>query len=329
MTHATTALRRVRSLAASQDDVVTRQQVLDSGVPEQLLRMLVAAGDWKRLQRGTYLVEPAREGGDLQRSWGRSGVLLVPGAVVSHHTAAVLLGVQGVPRTGVVHVTRAAKAAPRRLLVPHRAVLGPHDVVDLGGLLVTSPCRTLADLVPRLDPMTGLAVLDSALHTELASSSDLDAAHAIAERFAGHPITAGVWAMADGRAASPLESRVRWRCVRCGVVPVELQRVVLGRSGEVVARADFSFDWGQLHEALGVPLPPGPLRKLPLLGEADGRRYHPDLDDELEDTLVWDRRRQNAVTALGFSVVRFTWSDTLSRGAVAAGLRDQLLGEAA
>lgn len=329
MTHPTAALSRLRSLAAAQDDVVTRQQVLDSGVPEQLLRMLVAAGGWKRLQRGTYLVEPDREGSDLQRSWGRSGVLLVPGSVVSHHTAAVLMGLQGVPRTGVVHVTRSAKAAPRKLLVPHRAVLGPDDVVDLGGLLVTSPRRTLADVVPRLDPMTGLAVLDSALHTGLASDSDLVAAHATAERFAGHPITARVWAMADGRAASPLESRVRWRCVDRGVFPVELQRVVLGRHGELVARADFSFDWDQLHQALGVPLPPGPLRRLPLLGEADGRRYHPDLDDELEDAFIWDRRRQNAVTSLGFCVVRFTWADTVSRGAVVASLRDQLLGEAA
>lgn len=329
MTGPTDALRAVRALAASQDDVVTRQQALELGVTEPLLRLLVRSGAWRRTLRGAYLVEPEREGVELQRSWARSGTLLVPGSVVSQHTAAVLLGLQGVPRTGAVHVTRSAKAATRRLLVPHRSDLGPEDVVDLDGLLLTSPERTLADLVPQLDPMAGLSVLDSALHTGLATPSDLAAAHATAERFAGHPVTAEVWAMADARAASPLESRVRLRCHHLGVVPVELQRKVVGRDGRVVAHADFSFDWEQLSDALGVPLPPGRLRRLPLLGEADGRRYHPDLDDELADAFVWDRRRQNAVTALGFAVVRFTWVDTLSRGAIGASLRDQVLGEAA
>jgi hypothetical protein len=329
VTAPTTALSSLRALAASQDDVVTRQQALRSGASPALVKLLLSSGAWKRTLRGVYLLEPDREGPELQRSWARSGTLLVPGSVVSQHTAAVLLGLQGVPRTGVVHVTRSAKAASRRLLVPHRSDLGPDDVVDLDGLLLTSPQRTLADLVPQLDPMGGLSVLDSALHTGLASRSDLAAAKSTAERFAGHPITAEVWGMADPRAGSPLESRVRLRCHHLGVVPLELQRAVVGRDGRVIAHADFSFDWRALSEALGVPLPPGPVRRLPLLGEADGRRYHPDLDDELEDAFVWDRRRQNAVTALGFAVVRFTWSDTLSRGAIGAALRDQVLGEVA
>lgn len=320
-----TSLRAVSALAALQDGVLTTRQVEEAGVSEVLLRTLLRSGAWVVLVRGSYLVEPERSERERRRSWARAGTLLVPGSAASHHTAAALLGIRGAPRAGVVHVSRAAKALVRPQLHPHRATFGPDDVVDLDGLPVTSPRRTLTDLVPGLDRLEAQAVLDSALHTGAVSRSELLRAGEAAQRRAGHPVAGDVWADADGRSESPLESRVRRRCLDGGVRPVELQRPVVDRWGRAVAVADLAFDWRQLSQALGAPVPARTDVDRPLLGEADGRRFHGEGDgDEDEDVFVWDRRRQNAVQGLGFVVVRFTWADTVSRGGVLAALRTQL-----
>lgn len=320
-----TSLHAVSALAATQDGVLTTRQVEEAGVSEALLRTLVRSEAWVPLVRGTYLVEPERTERERRRSWARAGTLLVPGSAVSHHTAAALLGIHGAPRAGVVHVSRAAKALARPQLHPHRAAFGPDDVVDLDGLSVTSPGRTLTDLVPQLDRLQAQAVLDSALHTGSVSRSELQRAGAAAQRRAGHPVAADVWADAAPEPESPLESRVRRRCLDGGVRPSGLQHPVVDRWGRTVATADLAFDWRQLSQALGLPVPVRVDVDRPLLGEADGRRFHGEGDgDEDEDAFVWDRRRQNLVQGLGFVVVRFTWADTVSRGAVLAGLRTQL-----
>ena len=168
-----TSLRAVSALAALQDGVLTTRQVEEAGVSEVLLRTLLRSGAWVVLVRGSYLVEPERSERERRRSWARAGTLLVPGSAASHHTAAALLGIRGAPRAGVVHVSRAAKALVRPQLHPHRATFGPDDVVDLDGLPVTSPRRTLTDLVPGLDRLEAQAVLDSALHTGAVSRSEL------------------------------------------------------------------------------------------------------------------------------------------------------------
>lgn len=320
-----TSLRAVSALAAGQDGVLTTRQVEEAGVSQALLRTLLRSQVWVPLVRGTYLVEPERSERERRRSWARAGTLVVPGSAVSHHTAAALHGIHGAPRAGVVHVSRAAKALARPQLHPHRAAFGPDDVVDLDGLRVTSPGRTLTDLVPGLDRLQAQAVLDSALHTGAVSRAELLRAGEAAQRRAGHPVAADAWAEAAPEPESPLESRVRRRCLDGGVRPVDLQRPVLDRWGRTVATADLAFDWLQLSQALGASVPLRVDADRPLLGEADGRRFHGEGDsDDDEDAFVWDRRRQNLVQGLGFVVVRFTWADTVSRGAVLAALRAQL-----
>lgn len=296
--------RQLARLAARQDAVLTRRDVLAAGGDDALLRRLARAGQWEPLLRGSHLAEPWRVGTELQRSWARSAVLAVRGAVVGHGTAAALHGLQGVPRTGLVDlvVDRHVDRGGRRLNLVQSA-LGAHHVVDLQGIPATSAVRTLADLVPRLGRLEALAVLDSALHLGLVDAAGLRAAAALAAGHRGCTGALDLWSLADGRAESPLESRARLLCLDAGLVPVALQLVVRDAEGCFVARSDLAFERRD-------PSQP------PLLLEADGAGPH-----STPDALYRDRWRANALAALGHPVVRVTWADTCRPGTVPAVVR--------
>ena len=300
-------LDQLGALARCQDGVLTRSQVLAAGVSEHELRALLDLATWLPLLRGTYLTQPWRQGRELQRSWARAALLSVPGSVVARSSAAVLHGLRGVPARGAVEVVAERHVRPRGHLVPHRSRLGAADVVDLDGLAVTSPVRTLADLVPALPRLDALAVLDSALATRLVDGHDLARAAQAAAGHRGCRGAADLWALADRRAESPLESRVRLRCVEAGLPPQHLQLEVRDEHGHLLARADLAFD-GRPERG-----------DRPLLLEADGRSVH-----DAPEALHRDRWRQNALVALGYQVLRCTWADTLSPGAVPAMVRAAL-----
>lgn len=286
--------------------MLTRRDVLAAGGTPSLIRARLGTGAWEPLLHGAYLVDPSVEGPALQRSWARSAVLTVRGAVLGLGTAARLHGWEGAPATGVVdvlvdHEVRRA----RRRLSPHRFAVAPDDVVDLAGLPTTSPVRTLADLVPRLDRLDALAVLDAALRSGLVDTAGLAAAERLAADRPDCRAVGGLWALADARAESPLESRARLRCLDDGLVPADLQHEVRDEHGHLLARADLTFDRG-----------PG---RSPLLLEADGRGPH-----DTPEALHRDRWRTNTLVALGHVVVRCTWRDTCRRLAVPTMVRAAL-----
>ena len=76
---------------------------------------------------------------------------VTPGAVISHVTAAQVLGLRLSKRlrgSTAIHLTQTAgRKAPRRVgVVGHRALLVPEDVVMRAGMRVTGPTRTAVDL---------------------------------------------------------------------------------------------------------------------------------------------------------------------------------------
>jgi very-short-patch-repair endonuclease len=97
--------------------------------------------------------------------------------------------------------------------------------------------------------------------------------------------------VADPRSESPMESVVRWLVIEAGLPHPELQYVVRDAAGAFLARADFAW----------------PERKV--LVEFDG-----DVHRE-RDVFVKDVRRQNAVLAAGWTLLRFTSADAVGRPA--------------
>lgn len=252
--------------------MLSRRELLTHDVSVAIVRTHVRSGLWTPMLRGTYLVEP---GHAPHRSWARSAVLVAPDAVLAGATAARLHGIEGVLRSGTVEMvsSRRVRTEPGRLRVSRRRIPQDH-VADLDGLPVTSVVRTLADLVPRLDRPDALAVLDPALRHGSVDADGLRVAAALGAR-GGRCAPPGrashLWGWADGRAESPLESRVRCRCLDDGLAPRALQEEIRDEHGHLLARTDMTFE----HHDPSLPA---------LVLEADGRGPH-----ENPDALCRDR----------------------------------------
>lgn len=166
-------------------------------------------------------------------------------------------------------------------------------MVIVDGTLVTSLARTVLDLACALSMQKAVPIGDAALRMGL-DQSELDDA---LERGRGrHGIAQARRSIAflDARSESPGESVSRVVFSEIGVPRPELQREVYGAGGEVIARCD--FDW----EAFGT------------VGEFDGKiKYGRALqsEQEIEDVLFDEKRREDAVRDRGKQFVRWIWAD--------------------
>jgi hypothetical protein len=285
----------LRQLAATQDGTVTLAQARAAGLTFEDVQRHCRAGRWRPLARAVYRIDgvaaPAR------RARIRATVTSFgPRAFAVLDTAAELLGIAGLPQRDHIHVSLPGVAARARrstdaAVSVHQLVVRERQVGSVDGIPCTSPARTVADLILRQNRLTAVSLLDSALNRGLVAVDDLADISAML-RGRRSAVDARRWlAQADGRAQSPLETRVRLRCQDGRVPPDVLQHVVRDGGGHLLGIADFAW--------LGARL----------IGEADGRGPH----DEV--TAVYrDRRRQNQFAAHGWKTVRFTWADTMDPG---------------
>ncbi|MEJ2870239.1 hypothetical protein WCD74_20885 [Actinomycetospora sp. OC33-EN08] len=172
----------------------------------------------------------------------RAAVLYVRGEppVVGGYAAAEVHGADcapiGVPVDLVVG-TRAIRARPG--LVVRREVLGPDDVEEKDGLLVTTPERTAWDLVRRLGFTEGVVALDA-----LARVGEFDPA-VLLDRPPGsrgcRRVGAAVEA-SDPRAESRPETIMRLTMAEHHVPTPTLQLEVDNEYGAFVARVDFGWE---------------------------------------------------------------------------------------
>jgi hypothetical protein len=162
--------------------------------------------------------------------------------VLTGYSAAELLGAECAP-----------KDAPAELAVPgahprwpagvrvSRAVLAPDEYRTYREVRLTTPLRTAYDLARRADLTEAVVAVDA-----LCREFGMKPAEVL--EFAGrHPGSRGcaqlpdVVALADPRAESPMETRLRLLLVRAGL-PVPLtQYPVLDRGGHVLAWVDLAY----------------------------------------------------------------------------------------
>ncbi len=169
--------------------------------------------------------------------------------------------------------------------------------------------RTLVHLVPTLGRLDAVAVLDPALRTGVVGAAGPARAAEPATGRRGPLAVQDLRALADARAESPLESRVRLRCTEGGTPPEELQVLLRDEHGHVVARGDLGFR-SRSRAGRGR-----------LVLEADGQAVH-----GTPEALYRDRWRADAIVALGHDVIRCTWADALDPHRVPAVARAALWG---
>lgn len=286
-----TALRAVdrRTPAATRTATLRRMTVLST---QQLLARLgtrhalsaaVADGRWTRVLRGAYADEPV--GVRVRARAAR--LVLPPHAVVAGTSALWLCGLDELQDDDhlEVLVPRGAPLPRRSSIRAREGLVEPMDVGLVGGVPCLRPARAAVDVVRRRPLAEGVAVLDAVLRSRLATTAGLDLEVRRAHGARGVLVARQALTLCDGRAESPPESLVRVALVQAGLHPVP-QHEVRDRRGTLVARVDLAF----------------PEHRVAI--EYDGRDVH-----ARDDAFVRDRQRQNALVALGWSVLRFTSAD--------------------
>jgi very-short-patch-repair endonuclease len=282
------------------DAVVALTTLRAVGMTKRAIAYRVKQGLWTRPHREVYVI--ARLVSDPVRTSARAGLMAAPaGAAASHVLAAHLHRFEGLPKLLTPEVTVPATQCRRRVngLVIHRSTT--LEVVQQRGLAVTPVGRTIADLAGVVSLGELLCAADSALHKRLLTPAELCTAQGSRSGEAA-TVLRRVVELANGLSESPLETLIRLLLVEAGLGPLTLQITV--SCGGFSYRIDLGFP----ELRLGI--------------EADGRAVHGSADAVLND-----RRRQNALLAAGWLILRFTWDDVVDRPAYVVSVVRQAIAE--
>jgi hypothetical protein len=277
-----------------------RPDLLAAGYTDEELRRARRSGEVVAIRRGAYVPSTDERLDDPAARHAlavRAAVAQLPaGAVVSHVSAAVLLGLRvwDVPLTAV-HVTRDRTSGGRcgRRLHLHTTPLADGDVVEIDGVPVTAPARTVVDTARAVPFAAGVVVADAALEAGL-DPAELQEAVERAGRRPGNARARRVVAFADRGGRSVGESRSRVLLARRGIPPPVLQWPVRDPQGRHIGTADFAWpELGTVGEFDGLVKYGRLLRP----GQSPG------------DAVVAEKRREDRLRDEGLQVARWTWDE--------------------
>lgn len=281
------------ALTSRQHGLITRVQAQQAGLTRSAIEHRIRRGDWRRVARGVFCLVGAVE---TPRQRGLAAVLAAgDGALLSHHSAAALLGLPGFqlePLT--VSIARTRRVVPGVRIEQSLALLAHHRrVVD--GIPCTSVARTLFDLGGEVHARRAERALDAALARRLVT---LPALRRVLDDLAEHGRNGTVLVrtlLTDRGAsfvppASELEARFL-ELVDVHGLPRPEQQVDLGDADNWIGRVDFVW------------------KRVRVVVEVDGAAFHDGLVDRRADALRDARLRRD-----GWTVLRFRWDDVTIGG---------------
>ena len=169
----TTLLLKIAELARAQRGVISRVQLRELGCSDSWIAARVHEGVLQRVFPQVFAFgdsELTREG-----RWFAAVLAGGEDAALSHRSAAVFWGLMRMDTGRPDIIIAANRGLTNDDIHPHRCKLADGDVLEIDGLRVTSPMRTLidlADVVSRSDPADAF---DQALLRELYDKWPLDA----------------------------------------------------------------------------------------------------------------------------------------------------------
>jgi very-short-patch-repair endonuclease len=270
--------RAVHAVAAGQNGVVGRAQLVELGLSSQAIKHRIARGRLHTVFRGVYAVgrpELTREG-----RWMAALLACGPGALLSHSSAACLLGIADEGPLIEVSIVPARTVKRPGISVHRRKQIALGEVRVRRCIPTTGPLRTLVDLAPRLEQSELEAAIERTDQLMLADPEHLRAG---LERMAPGAGVARLRAALDRHTLvltrSALERRFLPIARRVGLEQPLTQQAVNGY------RVDFY--WPDLG----------------LVVETDGLRYHRTPSRQAKDS-----RRDQVHTAAGLAPLRFSHS---------------------
>jgi hypothetical protein len=173
----------------------------------------------------------------------RAAYLLVSdrGGVLAGYSAALLLGANCAPPDAPAEVLVSSDARVHPGLTVHRDLLASGDVVLLNGHRVTTPARTAWDLARRPPLVEAVVAVDALARIGRFPVTELLARRNATPRARGSRAVVPVIELADPRAESSMETRLRVGLVRAGAPRPEVQFPVHDSHGATVARVDLAY----------------------------------------------------------------------------------------
>ena len=274
---------RIAKLAARQHGVVSRAQLLDAGLSANQVRVQVRASRLRPLHRGVYLLGSLAGRLEPARAREMAAVLACgPGAVLSHQSAARLLGMRPTePRPEELHVMTASQIRSRRPgIVHHRTLRLPKgDITTVDRVPTTNAARTMVDLATAVPPRVLEQMVATALRHQLVR------ARSLRKRLDRSPPSTGITLLralvseeAPAFTRSTAEEQLL-KLIRASALPAPALNVR-------VAGYEVDFFWRAERVAV----------------EVDGFAYH-----RSRRSFEADRRRDSTLAARGIRTVRVTW----------------------
>ena len=277
-------------LAESQHGVVSAQQAIDAGLSRDAIHRRLRSGAWRRVRPCVYaLWTPWNSNGLWRQRLVAASLWLGAGSAVSHRAAAVVLELDGVTSAPIEVSTLGIRQKREPGLVVHRVrSLSAEEIVRRDGIPVTSPARTLIDLCAVVEPRVVEMALESVIRRRLAAVEQIrDALDRSTYRAHSRTVLGRLLDEFQLVATESALEAIVWRLLRDSHLPLpQRQFWVYDADARSVARIDFAYP----DARVGI--------------EADGYESHSSRRD-------WrrDRARQNALTQLGWRILRATWED--------------------
>ncbi|WP_427886867.1 hypothetical protein ACQHIV_28760 [Kribbella sp. GL6] len=178
------------------------------------------------------------------------------------------------------------RARSGRAVRVHRRATAADEIVELGGLRVTSVDRAIVETTCTSTYEVGVVLADAALRMDLTSRERLGATVRRHHRWHGSPAARAAAQFANGLSESVGESRFRVLLANHGLPAPELQVEIRDDTGRLLARVDFLLG--------GV-----------LVIEFDGALKYVDG----ADAVVAEKWREDRLRERGYGVLRFGWAD--------------------
>nr|WP_256979979.1 endonuclease domain-containing protein [Rhodococcus sp. 15-1154-1] len=283
-----------------EDPLLMRSQLVRTGTSDSEIRTATRNGTMKRIRRGAFADSSALQAlgpEDRHVLRTRAHANAAGGRlVVSHQSAALVHGIAlWAPDLQRVHFTVGRSGGGRKTggRHVHPAPLVDDDIVNIRGLSVTSPSRTVADLCRALPFEAAVCAADSALAKKLVSIESVTEA---LNRRGRRNIAKALRALhfSSEHSESVGESRCRVQLHHAGFDHPELQVDLYTKGGTFLARVDFLLaQYGVIIEFDGMVkyskyLKPGQTPAAAVVAE---------------------KKREDALRAHGWIVLRLTWSD--------------------
>ncbi|MGH3245147.1 MAG: type IV toxin-antitoxin system AbiEi family antitoxin domain-containing protein [Trebonia sp.] len=274
----------LRALIAEQAGVVSRRQVLAAGVSRSTITSKVKHGLWQQLHLGVY----AAFTGEIRweaRLW--AAVLYAgPGALLSHETAAVVLGLTD-RRSPVIQVTIPASRRvrpPRGVAIHLSSYEYPRWRPRRGVPPHTSCADTIIDLVAAADNLDDVVGwVSRGIARNLIGEGQLKAAAAARRRFRWRDQIDEVIERVAGGSHFPLEFRYDRDVERAHGLPTAARQARFVKPGGTSGFRDRCYE------------------KYGLIVELDGQQFHQ------REQRGRDRVRDNEAAATTGATLRYGW----------------------